>query len=58
MIRKMKIDVIINRIADENHFTEYIDFAKNFAIKDIKYIDHLFIAQLVFKNIDTYQFLN
>ena len=58
MIRKMKIDVIINRIADENHFTEYIDFTKKFAIKDIKYIDHLFIAQLVFKNIDTYQFLN
>ena len=54
----MKIDVIINRIADENHFTEYIDFTKSFAIKDIKYIDHLFIAQLVFKNIDTYQFLN
>ena len=58
MIKKMKIDAIMNRIADENQFTEYLNFAKNFEIKDIKYIDHLFLAQLIYKNIDTYQFLS
>ena len=58
MIRKMKIDVIVGRKANENNFTDYINFTQNYKIKDIKYIDHLFIAQLVFKNINTYQFLN
>lgn len=58
MIKKMKIDVMQGRIADENNFTEYINFTKNYAIKDIKYIDNLFLAQLVYRNIDTYQFLN
>jgi hypothetical protein len=51
MIRKMKIDVIMNRIADENHYTEYLNFTKNFEIKDIKYIDHLFLAQLLTKKL-------
>ena len=58
MIRKIKIDKIMNRPCDENIFTDYLELIKIKSIKDIEYINHLFLASLIFKNIDTNGFLS
>ena len=48
----------MNRPSDENIFTDYLELIKNKEIGDIKYINHLFLAHLIFKNIDTNNFLS
>jgi hypothetical protein len=56
MVRKIKIDKILNREADENTNTDYMDLFDQ-EPKNIKYMNHLFISNLIDRNSETNQFM-
>ena len=56
MIRKIKIDKILERKSDQAFYTDYLDLFENDP-KEIKYISDLFLSNLIFRNTFTPQFM-